>query len=52
FHYAVAIGDQYSMIPGCRRRLEDCRDKWNNVVNFGGFSFINTQSDYNTYGTK
>lgn len=46
FHYPVAIGDAYSMTPGCRKRLSDCRDKWNNVVNFGGFSFIPTQSTY------
>jgi uncharacterized phage protein (TIGR02218 family) len=46
FYYPVVIGDAYSMIPGCRKRLADCRDKWNNVVNFGGFSFIPTQSTY------
>ena len=50
FHYPVAIGDAYVMIPGCRKRLEDCRDKWNNVVNFGGFSFIPTSSQYQGRG--
>ena len=52
FHYAVAIGDAYEMIPGCRKRLEDCRDKWNNVVNFGGFSFVPMGSQYAEIGTK
>lgn len=50
FHYPVQVGDQYTMIPGCRKRLEDCRDKWNNVVNFGGFSFIPTSSQYQSRG--
>ena len=31
-----AIGDTYSVIAGCQRRLEDCRDKFDNVVNFQG----------------
>lgn len=49
-HYPVAIGDAYSLIPGCRKRLEDCRDKWNNIVNFGGFSYVPTQSTYSKVG--
>lgn len=33
----VAIGDTYTAIAGDRKRLEeDCRDKFDNVVNFGG----------------
>ncbi len=52
FHYPVAIGDAYTMIPGCRKRLEDCRDKWSNVVNFGGFSYVPTQSTYSTVGNN
>lgn len=52
FYYAVAPGDTYSMTPGCRKRLEDCRDKWNNVVNFGGFPNVPTQSQYSKYGDK
>lgn len=33
----VAIGNTYSAIAGCRKRLEeDCRDKFDNVLNFGG----------------
>jgi uncharacterized phage protein (TIGR02218 family) len=50
FHYPVQAGDAYSMIPGCRKRQEDCRDKWNNIVNFGGFSFVPTQSTYTKVG--
>lgn len=36
--YNVAIGDTYSVTPGCRKRFtEDCRTKWANTNNFGGF---------------
>ncbi len=50
FHYPVAVGDAYTLVPGCRHRLEDCRDKWANVINFGGFSFIATTSTYTQVG--
>jgi len=30
----VAVGDTYSVLTGCQKRLEDCRDKFNNVLNF------------------
>lgn len=34
---AVLPGDTYSVHAGCRKRLEeDCRDKFDNVINFGG----------------
>lgn len=33
----LAVGMTYSAIAGCRKRLEeDCRDKFNNVLNFQG----------------
>ena len=49
-HYPVAVGDAYTLVPGCRKRLADCRDKWANVVNFGGFSFIPATSTYTKIG--
>ncbi|MBV2206664.1 MAG: phage BR0599 family protein [Pseudomonas sp.] len=52
FYYPPAIGDAYVMTPGCRKRLEDCRDKWNNVVNFGGFPSMPTSSIYTQRGSK
>lgn len=51
-YYVPSIGDTYVLIPGCRKRLEDCRDKWNNVINFFGFSNIPTSSAYTQVGTK
>lgn len=32
----VDVGDTYIAVAGDRKRLEDCRDKFNNVLNFGG----------------
>jgi len=52
FYYAPAIGDAYELIPGCRKRLTDCRDKWGNIINFGGFSNIPTGSQYGQFGTQ
>ena len=52
FYFTPAIGDQYEMVPGCRKRLEDCRDKWDNVLNFGGFPDIPQSTEYGKYGTK
>lgn len=52
FHYPVAAGNAYTLIPGCRHRLEDCRDKWVNVINFGGFSYVATTSDYTQVGGR
>ena len=51
FHYTPVIGDAYTLIPGCRKRLIDCRDKWSNVINFGGFSNIPTSRQYTQHGT-
>jgi len=45
-YYPVVAGDAYSMVPGCRKRLEDCRDKWNNVARFGGDPYVPTGADY------
>lgn len=37
----VAVGDTYTAVPGCRRRYtEDCRTKWANTNNFGGFDKV------------
>jgi uncharacterized phage protein (TIGR02218 family) len=33
----IQVGDTYSAVAGCRKRLqEDCRDKFSNVLNFQG----------------
>lgn len=51
FYYPITVGDTYTMIPGCQKRLQDCK-AWNNVSRFGGFSFVPTTSQYVTRGEK
>lgn len=35
--YPVAVGDAYSLVPGCGKRvIEDCYSRYSNVVNFRG----------------
>ena len=36
FPFQVEIGQHFNAVAGCQRRLEDCRDKFDNVLNFGG----------------
>lgn len=52
FFYPVQIGDQFSIAPGCRKRESDCRDKWANILNFGGFTRIPTGNTYAKRGLK
>ena len=33
---AISIGDTFTVVAGCRKRLEDCSGKFNNVLNFQG----------------
>lgn len=49
FHYTPAVGDAYSLIPGCRKRKVDCQG-WNNVVNAMAFWDIPTGSAYSQIG--
>lgn len=50
-YYAIAVGDQYEMIPGCRKRLaEDCVAKFSNGINFNAFPHIPAPSEYTQIG--
>lgn len=51
-YYTPVVGNTYKMIYGCRKRLEDCSTKYNNVVNFFGFSFIPVSSTYSSIGSR
>ena len=51
-YYPPAIGDAYSLIPGCRKRETDCRDKYGNIINFFGFTRIPTTSTYTKVGAE
>jgi uncharacterized phage protein (TIGR02218 family) len=51
FFYMPQVGDQYEMIPGCRKRLaEDCVAKWGNGKNFGGQAHVPAPSVYSQVG--
>jgi uncharacterized phage protein (TIGR02218 family) len=40
-NYAIAPGDTYRIREDCRKRfIEDCRDRWDNAVNFKGEPLI------------
>jgi uncharacterized phage protein (TIGR02218 family) len=47
-YYLPAVGDSYTMLRGCRKRLSDCQNRvgGSNVVNFGGFLWIPNGSTY------
>jgi len=51
-YYPLTIGVTYLAVPGCRKRLEDCRDKFGNVVRFGGRSYVPVGSTYRTIGER
>lgn len=38
--HPISIGDQFTAVPGCNKTLTQCREKFDNVVNFGGFPQI------------
>jgi uncharacterized phage protein (TIGR02218 family) len=43
--YPILVGDGIQLWPGCDKTLATCKNKFNNVVNYGGFPHI--QSDVN-----
>lgn len=35
--FAIGVGDTFEIVAGCRKRWDaDCRDKFDNILNFGG----------------
>ena len=43
--YEIQIGDAYTVVPGCDRRFETCRDKFANAINFGGYPHLRGTDD-------
>jgi len=39
-NYPIGVGDGYTIYPGCDRRMETCRDRFNNIINFRGEPFV------------
>lgn len=38
--FDIAPGDTFYLYRGCDKRIETCRDVWNNKTNFGGFNLM------------
>ena len=38
--HPIVIGDTFTAIPGCDKTLTQCREKFDNVINMGGFPHI------------
>lgn len=48
-YYPIQLGDDYEIIPGCRKRLVDCQ-AWANVKNMNAFPHIPAPSEYTQIG--
>jgi uncharacterized phage protein (TIGR02218 family) len=49
--FSVNTGDEFSIIPGCRKRNDsDCLGKFDNVINHGGFSRVPPPASYSKVG--
>lgn len=44
-NYNVQIGDTIKLVDGCDKLKKTCKTKYNNVVNFRGFSFIPSSTE-------
>ncbi|MDX2350409.1 MAG: DUF2163 domain-containing protein [Porticoccus sp.] len=52
-HYPVQVGDTYEMAPGCDGlRAGDCKTKFSNAANYGGFADMITSTAYTKHGTS
>lgn len=38
--YPVTVGTTYSMVAGCDKSRNTCRDRFSNILNFRGFPFV------------
>lgn len=51
FYYTPMIGDAIEIIAGCRKRKQDCKAH-SNIINFGGFPYVPTTTQYTKVGTR
>jgi len=49
---SIAVGDDFVVRAGCDKRLETCRDRFANVVNFRGFPHIPGQDTVIRYPNR
>ncbi len=51
--YDVQIGDNYSIIAGCDKTFDTCKNRFNNVINFRGEPHVpGTDEIFKTAGTR
>ena len=43
FPYAVGQTASFKVAPGCKHDIDDCENKFNNLINYGGFPFVPKQ---------
>jgi uncharacterized phage protein (TIGR02218 family) len=48
----IAVGDGFSVVAGCDKRLETCRNRFGNVANFRGFPHIPGQDTVIRYPNR
>lgn len=48
--YLPEVGDEYELIPGCNKTGSQCGSKYANKVNFGGFEYVPSPSQYSSVG--
>jgi uncharacterized phage protein (TIGR02218 family) len=49
---AIAVGDDFTVVAGCDKRLETCRSRFGNVANFRGFPHIPGQDTVIRYPNR
>ncbi len=45
FPQTISAEDTFQIYPGCAHNLDDCENKFHNLINYGGFPFIPRQDD-------
>ena len=43
---ALAVSDAVTLYPGCARNRETCKNKFNNILNFGGWPWIPSRNPF------
>jgi uncharacterized phage protein (TIGR02218 family) len=52
FNNNIAIGDSFQIITGCDKSINNCKNKFNNIVNFRGFPSVpGFDAQFQTAGT-
>lgn len=41
--FAMQVGDTFSVVAGCDKNFDTCKNKFSNAVNFGGFNTIRSE---------